>query len=68
MNNKIILITEERRNRKSTSKKTAKLIAKLFYTAETKKLELLSDDIAADKEYKRAIALLDFEIADLNSY
>ena len=71
LNNKIILITGATDGiGKALAKKTAKLGAKIIlHGRNKKKLELLSDDIAADKEcHKPSIALLDFEIADLNSY
>ena len=70
LNNKIILITGATDGiGKALAKKLPNWVQELYYTAETKKLELLSDDIAADKEcHKPSIALLDFEIADLNSY
>ena len=71
LNNKIILITGATDGiGKALAKKTAKLGAKIIlHGRNKKKLELLSDDIAADKEcQKPSIALLDFEIADLNSY
>ena len=71
LNNKIILITGATDGiGKALAKKAAKLGAKIIlHGRNKKKLELLSDDIADDKEcHKPSIALLDFEIADLNSY